>query len=148
MRWLQLTNSLGVFLVPPLVLMRWSKSSPQAFLGWRGASITPSGWGALLLIIAGSFFTIDALAHLNMVLLPEAPWVEELKAQEATVKLALDILLRDMVPTTLLANALIMVVVPAVGEVRNCSFAAQCRVCLDKNSTTILRSQVLRFSSL
>lgn len=116
MRWLQLTNSLGVFLVPPLVLMWWSKSSPQAFLGWRGASITPSGWGALLLIIAGSFFTIDALAHLNMVLLPEAPWVEELKAQEATVKLALDILLRDMVPTTLLANALIMVVVPAVGE--------------------------------
>ena len=116
MRWLQLTNSLGVFLVPPLVLMWWSKSSPQAFLGWRSASITPSGWGALLLIIAGSFFTIDTLAHLNMVLLPEAPWVEELKAQEATVKLALDILLRDMVPTTLLANALIMVVVPAVGE--------------------------------
>ena len=116
MRWLQLTNSLGVFLVPPLVLMWWSKSSPQEFLGWRGARITPSGWGALLLIIAGSFFTIDALAHLNMVLLPEAPWVEDLKAQEATVKLALDILLRDMVPTTLLANALIMVVVPAVGE--------------------------------
>ncbi len=116
MRWLQLTNSLGVFLVPPLVLMLWSKSSPQAFLGWRSARITPSGWGALLLIIAGSFFTIDALAHLNMVLLPEAAWVEDLKAQEATVKLALDILLRDMVPTTLLANALIMVVVPAVGE--------------------------------
>lgn len=116
MRWLQLTNSLGVFLVPPLVLMWWSKSSPQVFLGWRSARITPSGWGALLLIIAGSFFTIDALAHLNMVLLPEAPWAEDLKAQEATVKLALDILLRDMVPTTLLANALIMVVVPAVGE--------------------------------
>jgi len=116
MRWLQLTNSLGVFLVPPLVLMWWSKSSPQVFLGWRSARITPSGWGALLLIIAGSFFTIDALAHLNMVLLPEAPWVEELKAQEATVKLALDILLRDMVITTLLANALIMVVVPAIGE--------------------------------
>jgi len=116
MRWLQLTNSLGVFLVPPLVLMWWSKSSPHAFLGWRGARITPSGWGALLLIIAGSFFTIDALAHLNMVLLPEAPWVEDLKAQEATVKLALDILLKDMVPTTLLANAFIMVVVPAIGE--------------------------------
>lgn len=116
MRWLQLTNSLGVFLVPPLVLMWWSKSSPQVFLGWCRARISPTEWGALLLIIAGSFFTIDALAHLNMVLLPEAPWVEDLKAQEATVKLALDILLRDMVPTTLLANALIMVVVPAVGE--------------------------------
>ena len=116
MRWLQLTNSLGVFLVPPLVLMWWSKSSPQTFLGWRGAKIAPSGWGALLIIIAGSFFTIDALAHLNTVLLPEAPWVENLKAQEATVKLALDILLSNMVPTTLLANALIMVVVPAVGE--------------------------------
>ena len=85
-------------------------------MGWRGAKIAPSGWGALLIIIAGSFFTIDALAHLNKVLLPEAPWVENLKAQEATVKLALDILLSNMVPTTLLANALIMVVVPAVGE--------------------------------
>lgn len=85
-------------------------------MGWRGAKIAPSGWGALLIIIAGSFFTIDALAHLNTVLLPEAPWVENLKAQEATVKLALDILLSNMVPTTLLANALIMVVVPAVGE--------------------------------
>ena len=116
MRWLQLTNSLGVFLVPPLVLMWWSKSSPQTFLGWRGAKIGPSSWSALLIIIAGSFFTIDALAHINAVLLPEAPWVENLKAQEATVKLALDILLSDMVPTTLLANALIMVVVPAVGE--------------------------------
>jgi membrane protease YdiL (CAAX protease family) len=116
MRWLQLTNSLGVFLVPPLVLMWWSKSSPQVFLGWRRARISPTEWGALLLIISGSFFTIDALAHLNMVLLPEASWVEDLKAQEATVKLALDILLRDMVPTTLLANALIMVAVPAIGE--------------------------------
>ena len=116
MRWLQLTNSLGVFLVPPLVLMLWSKSSSQTFLGWRGTKMAPSGWGALLLIIAGSFFTIDALAHLNMALLPEAQWVENLKEQEATVKLALDILLRDMVPATLLANALVMVIVPAVGE--------------------------------
>ena len=116
LRWLQVTNSIGVFLVPPLVLMRWSGSTPSEFLGIRRVSLNASQLASLILIIAGAFFTIDTLAYANMEFLPDTQWVNDLKAQEASVRLALEVLLSDMVPMTLLANAIIMVVVPAVGE--------------------------------
>jgi len=116
LRWLQVTNSIGVFLVPPIILMRWSGSTPSEFLGIRRVSISASQLASLILIISGAFVTIDTLAYINMELLPDTQWVKDLKAQEASVRQTLEVLLSDMVPMTLLANAIIMVVVPAVGE--------------------------------
>ena len=116
LRWQQVTSSIGLFLAPPLLLMYWSKLPPGEFLGLRAAHLKLQHSLFFLLVIIGSFLTIDALAYLNKAVLPDAPWVEALIIQEAETKTVINTLLSDMVPLTLLANAVVMVIVPAVGE--------------------------------
>lgn len=117
LRMLQALNSVGLFLVPPLVLAYWTQRDAKAFLGLSISQKLPSKQIAgLVALCIGSFFVIDALSFLNTQLLPDTPWVANLKAQEALVQNTIGQLLTNMTPATLLLNTLIMVLIPALGE--------------------------------
>ena len=117
LRLLQFFNSIGLFLFPPIALAFWVSAKPWAFLGLKSsAHDSRSLFIGLLLVAIGSFFAIDLLSRLNSFLLPDAPWVHALEAQEAKVEFTLQRLLADMTITTLLLNGLVMVAAPAFGE--------------------------------
>ena len=117
LRLLQFFNSIGLFLFPPIVLAFWVSAKPWAFLGLKSsAHDSRSLFVGLLLVAIGSFFAIDLLSRLNSLLLPDAPWVHTLEAQEAKVEFTLQRLLADMTFTTLLLNGIVMVAAPAFGE--------------------------------
>jgi len=117
LRMLQALNSIGLFLVPPLALAYWTQRDATAFLGMSISQKLPSTQIiGLLGLCIGSFFVIDALSFLNTQLLPDTPWVANLKAQEALVQNTIGQLLTNMTPATLLLNTVVMVIIPAVGE--------------------------------
>jgi len=117
LRLLQFFNSIGLFLFPPIILAFWVSTKPWCFLGLKSPTHNSrSLFIGLLLVALGSFFAIDLLSRLNSVLLPDAPWVHGLQAQEAKVEFTLQRLLSDMTITTLLLNGIVMVAAPAFGE--------------------------------
>ena len=116
-RMLQALNSLGLFLVPPLVLAYWTQSDPKSFLGLNFPSSIPTLQVlGLICLCIGAFFVIDALSFVNTAILPETAWVANLKAQENLVQNTIGQLLANMTPWTLVLNTLIMVLIPALGE--------------------------------
>lgn len=117
LRLLQFFNSIGLFLIPPIFLAFWVSTKPWIFLGLQSPRLQSQRLLiGLALVAIGSFFVIDLLSRLNSFLLPDAPWVHDLKAQEAKVEFTLQRLLADMTITTLLLNGLVMVAAPAFGE--------------------------------
>ncbi|MDA9791697.1 CPBP family intramembrane metalloprotease [Schleiferiaceae bacterium] len=117
LRLLQFFNSIGLFLVPPIILAFWVSTKPWRFLGLQSPRLQSQRLLiGLTLVAIGSFFVIDLLSRLNSFLLPDAPWVHALVAQEAKVEFTLQRLLADMTITTLLLNGLVMVAAPAFGE--------------------------------
>ena len=117
LRLLQFFNSIGLFLIPPIVLAFWVSTKPWCFLGLK--SPVHNGQSlliGLILVAIGSFFAIDLLSRLNSILLPDVPWVHALEAQEAKVEFTLQRLLANMTITTLLLNGIVMVAAPAFGE--------------------------------
>lgn len=132
MRWFQFSVSLGVFLMPPLIFAQLASNNPSLFLGLRflptyhsaeharkNAEQLPPQWhsyAGLILISAGGFFAIDLLSQFNKWMLPNSAYFQGLKDQEALVIESLRVLLKDTSPMTLLANAMVMVLIPALGE--------------------------------
>ena len=117
LRLLQFFNSIGLFLFPPIVLAFWVSTKPWSFLGLQSPVLQNQRlFIGLALVAIGSFFAIDLLSRLNSLLLPDAPWVHALEAQEAKVEFTLQRLLADMTITTLLLNSIVMVAAPAFGE--------------------------------
>lgn len=132
MRWLQFSTSIGLFLMPPLLFASWVSNAPATFLGLRPlptffhpefqrkntAPLPPKfhTYLALVLIALGSIFAVDAIARLNYAILPDMPWVDTIKAQENQMQALIQRFLSHMDIKTLLANALIMVLIPAFGE--------------------------------
>tara|TARA_B100000497_G_scaffold13979_1_gene16101 strand:- start:771 stop:1619 length:849 start_codon:yes stop_codon:yes gene_type:complete len=117
LRLLQFFNSIGLFLFPPIVLAFWVSTKPWGFLGLKSSTLVSRDLLiGLTLVAVGSFFAIDLLSRLNSILLPDAPWVHALEAQEAKVEFTLQRLLADMTFTTLLLNGIVMVATPAFGE--------------------------------
>lgn len=131
MRWLQLSISIGLFLMPPLFLAQHASSTPAAFLGLNtlptyssapharknAKNLPPTYFTflALILVAVGSFFAIDLLSHVNH-MLPDYPWAETLIAQENQMTSTLTTLLSEMTLSVLAANVMVMVVIPAFGE--------------------------------
>ena len=117
LRLLQFFNSIGLFLFPPIIFAFWVSTKPWSFLGLQSPRLQSQRLLiGLTLVAIGSFFVIDLLSRLNSFLLPDAPWVHALEAQEAKVEFTLQRLLADMTITTLLLNGLVMVAAPAFGE--------------------------------
>ncbi len=117
LRLLQFFNSIGLFLLPPIILAFWISSKPWDFLALKiPENKSPSLLIALLMVAIGSFFAIDFLSQVNTLLLPDTPWVQELEAQEAKVAFTLQRLLSNMTLGTLLLNGIVMVAAPAFGE--------------------------------
>ena len=117
LRLLQFFNSIWLFLFPPIVLAFWVSTKPRSFLGLQSPVLQNQRlFIGLALVAIGSFFAIDLLSRLNSLLLPDAPWVHALEAQEAKVEFTLQRLLADMTITTLLLNGIVMVAAPAFGE--------------------------------
>ncbi len=117
LRLLQFFNSIGLFLVPPIILAFWVSTKPLDFLGLTAPAIKGKRfYTGLFFVAVGSFFAIDLLSQFNTLLLPDAPWVHRLEIQEAKVELALARLLSNMTLQTLLLNAIVMVAAPAFGE--------------------------------
>mgnify|MGYP001112772644 CR=1 FL=1 len=132
MRWFQFSVSLGLFVMPPLIFAQIASSNPARFLDLRflptyhsaphsrkNAEILPPRWHSyvgLALISFGAFFAIDLLAQFNQWIVPNNAYFQGLKDQEALVTETLQTLLSDTTLLALLANTLVMVMVPAFGE--------------------------------
>ncbi|MEY2964154.1 MAG: hypothetical protein RL754_1415 [Bacteroidota bacterium] len=131
MRWLQFSISLGLFLMPPLFLAQFASNQPLTFLGIRklptflsasyarknAKPLPPTYFTyiALFLISFGGFFAIDLLAHLNYGL-ARFDWAQSFVEQEEQMAALTATFLSNMTPAVLLANFLVMVLLPAVGE--------------------------------
>ena len=117
LRLLQFFNSIGLFLLPPIILGYWVSKKPWDFLALKiPENKSPSLLIALVMVAVGSFFAIDLLSQVNTLLLPDTSWVQELEAQEAKVAFTLQRLLSNMTVGTLLLNGIVMVAAPAFGE--------------------------------
>ncbi len=111
-----LAQSLALFLTPPIILMYALKLPRAEFLAIKAVQFKRSYLLYFALIVVGSLLTIDLLAHLNEYLIQDAQWAESwIKKGEKIIALQNE-LLSNMTPATLLANAIIFVVVPAIGE--------------------------------
>ena len=111
-----LAQSLALFLTPPIILMYALKLPRAEFLAVKAVQFKRSYLLYFTLIVVGSLLTIDLLAHLNEYLIQDAQWAESwIKKGEKIIALQ-NVLLSNMTPATLLANAIIFVVVPAIGE--------------------------------
>ena len=82
----------------------------------REAATTSHTYAALALACVGAFFAIDLLAQFNQYIVPDTAYFQGLKDQEALVTDSLKTLLQDTSLIALLANAVVMVLVPAFGE--------------------------------
>ena len=71
---------------------------------------------SLTLACFGAFFAVDLLAQLNQLIVPDLPYFQKLKIQEEEVRKAIQALLKETSPTALMANFVVMVLVPALGE--------------------------------
>ena len=132
MRWFQFSVSLGLFLMPPLVFAQIVASNPSRFLNLvflpsygsathsrkNAEKLPPAShtYAALALACVGAFFAIDLLAQFNQYIVPDTEYFQGLKDQEALVTDSLKTLLQDTSLIALLANAVVMVLVPAFGE--------------------------------
>jgi membrane protease YdiL (CAAX protease family) len=118
LRWVQFSISFGLFLMPPLLLASIASNEPAKFLGLRKPQPfrKVSLWIALVLIAFGAFFAIDTLAYLNDALIPRNGWALGLREQEANNAEMVKSLLSNMSLATFAANAVVMVLVPALGE--------------------------------
>tara|TARA_B100000900_G_scaffold414107_1_gene439838 strand:+ start:5723 stop:6634 length:912 start_codon:yes stop_codon:yes gene_type:complete len=132
MRWFQFSVSLGLFLMPPLIFSQIATSNPARFLqlvylpsygspthSRKNAEKLPSAfqtYTALAMVCIGAFFAIDLLAQLNQYIVPNNSYFQGLKDQEALVIDSLKTLLKDTSSLALLANAVVLVLVPAFGE--------------------------------
>ena len=132
MRWFQFSVSLGLFVMPPLIFAQMASSNPSRFLDLRflptynsapharkNAENLPPNWhtyAGLALISFGAFFAIDLLAQFNQYIVPDNAYFQGLKDQEATVTETLQTLLSDTTVLALLANTMVMVLIPAFGE--------------------------------
>lgn len=111
-----LAQSLALFLTPPLILMYALKLPRAEFLAIKAVQFKRSHLLYFALIVLGSLLTIDLLAHLNEYLIQDAQWAQSWIKQGEKIIALQNELLSDVTLSTLLANATIFVVVPAIGE--------------------------------
>ena len=132
MRWMQFSISLGLFLMPPLFFAQIVSNNPSRFLCLvflpsygnpihtrKNGLKAPPLWHtymSLALVCFGAFFAVDLLAQLNQLIVPDLPYFQKLKIQEEEVRKAIQTLLKQTSPTALIANFVVMVLVPALGE--------------------------------
>ena len=132
MRWMQFSISLGLFLMPPLFFAQIVSNNPLRFLCLvflpsygdpihtrKNGAKAPPLWHtymSLALVCFGAFFAVDLLAQLNQLIVPDLPYFQKLKIQEEEVRKAIQALLKQTSPTALMANFVVMVLVPALGE--------------------------------
>ena len=132
MRWMQFSISLGLFLMPPLFFAQIASNNPARFLNLvflpsYGATVhtrknafksSPlwQTYMSLTLACFGAFFAVDILTQLNQLIVPDLPYFQKLKIQEEEVRKAIQALLKQTSPTALMANFVVMVLVPALGE--------------------------------
>lgn len=115
-RILILAQSLALFLAPPIILMNALKLPRAEFLAINAVQFKLSHLLYFTLIVIGSLFTIDLLVHLNENLIQDAQWAQSwIKKGETTIALREE-LLSNMNLSTLLANGIVFVVAPAIGE--------------------------------
>ncbi|MEC8457867.1 MAG: CPBP family intramembrane glutamic endopeptidase [Bacteroidota bacterium] len=132
MRWMQFSISLGLFLMPPLFFAQIVSNNPSRFLCLvflpsygnpihtrKNGLKAPPLWHtymSLALVCFGAFFAVDLLAQLNQLIVPDLPYFQKLKIQEEEVRKAIQTLLKQTSPRALIANFVVMVLVPALGE--------------------------------
>lgn len=129
-RWLQLSISTGMFLMPPLFLAQWASNQPALFLGFRQIPTYPSiftkkhsvkwpkwiVWPALILLSISGFLVTNFFSYLNHSLPIPPSVLIPLQNQENLSAEILTKLLANMTPTDLLFNFLVMVLLPAFAE--------------------------------
>lgn len=113
----QISNQIGIFLIPPLLLALISESNPSAFLGFRKPPI--AHLAAAIVFILSIAPLINLLAEWNEALvLPRimermADWI---RAQEERAALLTNRFLEATGWKTVLINTVMIALLPALGE--------------------------------
>lgn len=128
----QFSLSLGLFVMPPLLLALWANAPAKAFFQFsplvsfspefskKNQPKTPYAtlllWLGLGLIVLSCFALIDLLSLLNQWILAPFAWGNALIELSNANNVMIERLFQPLSPSVLAANVLIMVLLPAFGE--------------------------------
>lgn len=117
LRLFQISNQIGIFLIPPLLLALISESKPVDFLGFRKPRLTHMAAAFVFILSIAPF--INLLAEWNEALvLPQImePLADWMRAQEEKAALLTNRFLEAGGWKTLLINTVMIALLPALGE--------------------------------